>query len=83
MELLRVVPTPSPTGSAYLPPPAFSSTHIRISPSYRRDDADDHRPGSDLGSHEGSGTGYVPLSSSKPRISLMLPQSMAIDQAAI
>ncbi|CAH1444053.1 unnamed protein product [Lactuca virosa] len=57
------------------PPPAFSSTHIRISPSYRRDGADDHRPGSDLGSHDGTGTGYVPLSSSKPRISLMLPQS--------
>ncbi|CAH1448587.1 unnamed protein product [Lactuca virosa] len=26
-ELIRVVPTPSPTGSAYLPPPAFSSTY--------------------------------------------------------
>ncbi|CAI9260755.1 unnamed protein product [Lactuca saligna] len=57
-------------------PHRFLATHIRISPSYRRDDADDHRPDSDLGSHDGTGIGYVPLSSSNPQISLMLPQSV-------
>ncbi|CAI9289193.1 unnamed protein product [Lactuca saligna] len=64
----------SPTGSALSSPHRFLATHIRISPSYKRDDADDHRPDSDLGSHDGTGIGYVPLSSSNPRISLMLPQ---------
>ncbi|CAI9304307.1 unnamed protein product [Lactuca saligna] len=73
---LRVILASLPTGSALSSPHRFLATHIRISPNYRRDDADDHRPDSDLGSHDGIGIGYVPLSSSNPRISLMLPQSV-------